>query len=150
LSSTVLTSTLVLGINYFVIITSPLHPIPVRKRSSSSLYRKPKHTQRVDVDKKIEKFPKLFISSLFIKKHLKPLDQECYARFSHSANLLLHERVLCDSINWMLGKLYSDPRFTRSDTCCWIGPAATIGGTLRLVKVFVPVAAITISISPSY
>ena len=34
----VLTSTLVLGINYFVIITRPLHPIPVRKRSSSSCY----------------------------------------------------------------------------------------------------------------
>ena len=31
----ILTSTLVLGINYFVIITRPLHPIPVRKRSSS-------------------------------------------------------------------------------------------------------------------
>ena len=31
-----LTSTLVLGINCFVIITRPLHPIPVRKRSSSS------------------------------------------------------------------------------------------------------------------
>ena len=30
----ILTSTLVLGINYFVIITRPLHPIPVRKRSS--------------------------------------------------------------------------------------------------------------------
>ena len=29
LSYTVLTSTLVLGINYFVIITRPLHPIPV-------------------------------------------------------------------------------------------------------------------------
>ncbi len=28
----ILTSTLVLGINYFVIITRPLHPIPVRKR----------------------------------------------------------------------------------------------------------------------
>jgi len=26
----ILTSTLVLGINYFVIITRPLHPIPVR------------------------------------------------------------------------------------------------------------------------
>ena len=25
-------------VNYFVIITRPLHPIPVRKRSSSSLY----------------------------------------------------------------------------------------------------------------
>ena len=34
----ILTSTLVLGINYFVIITRPLHPIPVRKRSSSSCY----------------------------------------------------------------------------------------------------------------
>ena len=34
----VLTSTLVLGINYFVIITRPLHPIPVRNRSSSSCY----------------------------------------------------------------------------------------------------------------
>jgi len=34
----ILTSTLVLGINYFVIITRPLHPIPVRKRSSSSSY----------------------------------------------------------------------------------------------------------------
>ena len=32
----ILTSTLVLGINYFLIITRPLHPIPVRKRSSSS------------------------------------------------------------------------------------------------------------------
>jgi len=30
----ILTSTLVLGINDFVIITRPLHPIPVRKRSS--------------------------------------------------------------------------------------------------------------------
>jgi len=29
---------LVLGINYFVIITRPLHPIPVRKRCSSSCY----------------------------------------------------------------------------------------------------------------
>ena len=34
----ILTSTLVLGINYFVIITRPLHPIQVRKRSSSSCY----------------------------------------------------------------------------------------------------------------
>ena len=34
----VLTSTLVLGINYFVIITRPLHPIQVRKGSSSSCY----------------------------------------------------------------------------------------------------------------
>ena len=34
----ILTSTLVRGINYFVIITRPLHPIPVRKRSSSSCY----------------------------------------------------------------------------------------------------------------
>ncbi len=34
----ILISTLVLGINYFVIITRPLHPIPVRKRSSSSCY----------------------------------------------------------------------------------------------------------------
>jgi len=34
----ILTSTLVPGINYFVIITRPLHPIPVRKRSSSSCY----------------------------------------------------------------------------------------------------------------
>ncbi len=34
----ILTSTLVLGINYFVLITRPLHPIPVRKRSSSSCY----------------------------------------------------------------------------------------------------------------
>jgi len=34
----ILTSTLVLGINYFVIITRPLHPIPVQKRSSSSCY----------------------------------------------------------------------------------------------------------------
>ena len=34
----ILTSTLVLGIIYFVIITRPLHPIPVRKRSSSSCY----------------------------------------------------------------------------------------------------------------
>jgi len=34
----ILTSTLVLGINYFVIITRPLHPVPVRKRSSSSCY----------------------------------------------------------------------------------------------------------------
>ena len=32
----ILTSTLLLCINYFVIITRPLHPIPVRKRSSSS------------------------------------------------------------------------------------------------------------------
>ena len=35
-ASIILTSTLVLGINYFVIITRPLHPIPVRKRCSSS------------------------------------------------------------------------------------------------------------------
>ena len=34
----ILTSTLVLGINYFVIITRPLHPTQVRKRSSSSGY----------------------------------------------------------------------------------------------------------------
>jgi len=34
----ILTSTLVLGINYFVIMTRPLHPIPVRKRTSSSCY----------------------------------------------------------------------------------------------------------------
>ena len=34
----ILTSTLVLGINYFVIITRPLHPMQVRKRSSSSCY----------------------------------------------------------------------------------------------------------------
>ena len=38
LSSTVLTSTLVLGINYFAIITRPLHQIQVRKRSSNSCY----------------------------------------------------------------------------------------------------------------
>jgi len=34
----VLTSTLVLGINYFVIITRPLHQLQVRKGSSSSCY----------------------------------------------------------------------------------------------------------------
>jgi len=34
----ILTSTLVLCINYFVIVTRPLHPIPVRKRRRSSCY----------------------------------------------------------------------------------------------------------------
>ena len=33
-----LTSTLVLGTNYFVVITRPLHLMPIRKRSSSSCY----------------------------------------------------------------------------------------------------------------
>ena len=33
----ILTSTLALGINYFVIITRPLHPIPVRKRIVCSM-----------------------------------------------------------------------------------------------------------------
>jgi len=32
----ILTSILVLGINYFVVMTHPLHPIQVRERSSSS------------------------------------------------------------------------------------------------------------------
>ena len=34
----ILTSTLVLGINYFVIITRPLHPIPVRKTCTYDMH----------------------------------------------------------------------------------------------------------------
>jgi len=56
----ILTSTLVLGINYFVIITRALHPIPVRKRSSSSCYMIETYNTR-------HRFPCYWTSTIFYR-----------------------------------------------------------------------------------
>ena len=55
----ILTSTLVLGINYFVIIARPLHPMQVRKMSSSSCYM-------IETYEQVSSSTQLFGISIFV------------------------------------------------------------------------------------
>jgi len=62
----ILTSTLVLAINYFVIITRPLHPIPIRKRSNCSCFSYPYSNVRVFIINFFELYAFIILTSTLV------------------------------------------------------------------------------------